>query len=123
MVAFEMRDISNETANRSLLPLRKAIIEPVFGQIKFNRGFARFRRRGLSAARSEWKVICMTHNLLQYWRTKTAAPAMASQSANAHVIWSADYSRNSLFGWFVAGLVVYALLLIFATVAGKPGAA
>jgi hypothetical protein len=77
MVAFEMRDISNETANRSLLPLRKAIIEPVFGQIKFNRGFARFRRRALSAARSEWKVICMTHNLLQYWRTKTAAPAMA----------------------------------------------
>jgi hypothetical protein len=46
-----------------------------------------------------------------------------SQSANAHVIWSADYSRNSLFGWFVAGLVAYALLLIFATVAGKPGAA
>ena len=47
----------------------------------------------------------------------------SSQSANAHVIWSADYSRNSLFGWFVAGLVVYAILLIFATVAGKPGAA
>ena len=38
MVAFEMRDMLNETANRSLLPLRKAIIEPVFGQIKFNRG-------------------------------------------------------------------------------------
>jgi hypothetical protein len=39
MVAFEMRDMLDETANRSLLPLRKAIIEPVFGQIKFNRGF------------------------------------------------------------------------------------
>jgi Transposase DDE domain len=75
MVAFEMRDMLDETANRSLLPLRKAIIEPVFGQI--DRGFARFRRRGLSAARSEWKLICMTHNLLKYWRTKTAAPAMA----------------------------------------------
>ena len=31
--------------------------------------------------------------------------------------------RHSSFGWFVAGLVAYALLLIFATVAGKPGAA
>jgi hypothetical protein len=77
MVALEMRDVLDETAKRSLLPLRKAIIEPVFGQIKFNRGFARFRRPGLSAARSEWKLICMTHNLLKYWRTKTAAPAMA----------------------------------------------
>ena len=31
--------------------------------------------------------------------------------------------RHSSFGWFVSGLVAYALLLIFATVAGKPGAA
>jgi hypothetical protein len=29
MVAFEMRDMLDETANWSLLPLRKAIIEPV----------------------------------------------------------------------------------------------
>ena len=51
MVAFEMRDMLDETANQSLLPLR-LIIEPVFGQIKFNRGFARFRRRGLKARSS-----------------------------------------------------------------------
>ena len=31
--------------------------------------------------------------------------------------------RHSGFGWFVAGLVANALLLIFATVAGRPGAA
>ncbi len=31
--------------------------------------------------------------------------------------------RHSSFGWFVSGLVAYTLLLIFATVAGKPGAA
>ena len=31
--------------------------------------------------------------------------------------------RHSSFGWVVAGLVAYALLLIFATVAGKPSAA
>jgi hypothetical protein len=31
--------------------------------------------------------------------------------------------RHSSFGWFVAGLAAYTLLLIFATVAGKPGAA
>ena len=31
--------------------------------------------------------------------------------------------RHSSFGWFVAGLVAYAVLLIFATIAVKPGAA
>jgi hypothetical protein len=31
--------------------------------------------------------------------------------------------RHSSFGWFVVGLVAYALLLIFVTVTGKPGAA
>ena len=65
----------------------------------------------------------MTHNLLQYCELRPPHLQWLSQSANAHVIWSADYSRNSLFGWFAAGLIVYALLLILATVAGKPGAA
>jgi transposase len=77
MVAFEMRDALDEDENRSLLSRRKVIIEPIFGQMKFNRGFRRFRRRGLSAARCEWKLMCTTHNLLKYWRIKTAEPAMA----------------------------------------------
>jgi hypothetical protein len=32
---------------------RIATVEPVFGQLKFNRRFDRFQRRGRSAARSE----------------------------------------------------------------------
>lgn len=45
---------------------RQAIIEPVFGQIKHNRGIRNIsRRRGLAAADSEWKLICATHNLLK----------------------------------------------------------
>lgn len=53
---------------------------------------------------------------------ETANLQWLSQSANTHVIWSADHSRNSLFGRFVAGRVAYALLLIFERVAGKPAA-
>lgn len=41
------------------------MIEPVFGNAKFNRGFDRFRRRGRSAARCEWRLIAATHNLLK----------------------------------------------------------
>jgi len=47
---------------------RKVIIEPVFGQIKHNRGIRSLSRRGLAAADSEWKLICATHNLMKAYR-------------------------------------------------------
>jgi hypothetical protein len=50
---------------------RAASIEPVFAQIKHNRGIRSLTRRGLSAVDSEWKLICATHNLLKLWRTQS----------------------------------------------------
>jgi hypothetical protein len=47
---------------------RKAIIEPVFGQIKHCRGFRQFLLRGLEQMRGEWKLVCLTHNLLKIFR-------------------------------------------------------
>jgi transposase len=47
---------------------RKAIVEPVFGQIKAVRGFRRFSFRGLVAVSLEWCLICLTHNLLKLFR-------------------------------------------------------
>ena len=44
---------------------RKAIVEPVFGQIKHARGFRQFLRRGLVRVRQEWALICLSHNLLK----------------------------------------------------------
>lgn len=52
---------------------RKAIVEPIFGQIKEARGFRRFLRRGLQKARAEWSLICATHNLLKLFRAAEAA--------------------------------------------------
>ena len=53
---------------------RAATIEPVFAQIKHNRGIRTLSRRGLAAADSEWKLITATHNLLKLWRiTPTTA--------------------------------------------------
>jgi transposase len=51
---------------------RKAMIEPVFADTKFNRRIDRFQRRGRSACRSEWRLITATHNLLKLWRQATA---------------------------------------------------
>ena len=42
---------------------RSCTVEPVFGDIKENRRFRRFRRRGLSAARSEWALMNLSHNV------------------------------------------------------------
>lgn len=47
---------------------RAPSIEPVFAQIKHNRGIRTISRRGLAAADSEWKLICATHNLLKVYR-------------------------------------------------------
>jgi transposase len=54
---------------RELYKLRSQTVEPVFGQIKDVRGFDRFMRRGIEACRSEWSLICATHNLLKLWRS------------------------------------------------------
>ena len=48
---------------------RKAIVEPVFGQIKEARGLRRFLLRGCDAVRAEWNIICLTHNLLKLFRS------------------------------------------------------
>jgi transposase len=50
---------------RSRYRLRKQSVEPVFGQIKAARGFARFSLRGLAKVASEWSLVCTAHNLLK----------------------------------------------------------
>ena len=52
---------------------RQATAEPVFGQIKSNRGANRFLRRGRSAVRSEWRLLTATHNLLKLHQHRLAA--------------------------------------------------
>jgi transposase len=51
---------------------RKAMVEPVFAQTKHNRRINQFQRRGRSAARSEWRLITATHNLLKLHKHQIA---------------------------------------------------
>ena len=60
-------------AGKALYARRKVIVEPVFGQIKGVRGFRRFLLRGLAKVRGEWRLVCLTHNLLKIWRYGYAA--------------------------------------------------
>jgi hypothetical protein len=60
-----MRRVLDTQLGGDLYRKRKGMIEPMFGNTKFNRGIDRFQRRGRSAARSEWRLITATHNLLK----------------------------------------------------------
>jgi hypothetical protein len=68
-VAEQMRHKLRTPEGRAVYKLRKAVVEPVFGQIKEQRGFRRFLLRGLAKVEAEWKMICATHNLLKLFRS------------------------------------------------------
>jgi Transposase domain (DUF772)/Transposase DDE domain len=71
-----MRRVLETDHGGGLYAKRQGMIEPVFGQTKFNRRCDRFQRRGRSAVRSEWRLITATHNLLKLWR-HNSTPALA----------------------------------------------
>jgi transposase len=64
MYSFMRRVLSNEHGH-TIYKHRKATVEPVFAQIKFNRKINRFQRRGRAAALSEWRLVAATHNLMK----------------------------------------------------------
>lgn len=61
---------------------RKETIEAVFGQIKEARGIRAFLLRGLEKVKGEWRLVCLTHNILKLWRH----------------LWLADRRRAPVFG-------------------------
>jgi transposase len=63
-----MRRKLQTQVGRRLYAMRKAIVEPVFGQIKQARGFRQFLLRGLEKVQGEWALVCLTHNVLKLHR-------------------------------------------------------
>ncbi len=66
-----MRHVLATEHGGALYRKRQAMIEPIFAHTKFNRRIDRFQRRGRAAARSEWRLITATHNLLKLWNHTT----------------------------------------------------
>ena len=55
-------------AGAAVYAARKAIVEPVLGQIKQARGFRQFLLRGFEKVQGEWSLLCTTHNILKLYR-------------------------------------------------------
>jgi transposase len=68
-----MRRVLATPRGQELYRQRQITIEPVFGQIKFNRAIKRFQRRGRTACRSEWRLIAASHNVLKLHNHRLAA--------------------------------------------------
>ena len=65
-----MRQRLRSPAGRKLYERRKAIVEPVFGTLKEQRGMRKFHRRGLAAVNVEFTLMALAYNLtrLHRWR-------------------------------------------------------
>jgi hypothetical protein len=68
-VREQMRHKLSTEAGRAVYKMRKAIVEPVFGQIKERRGFRRFSLRGKQNVGCEWRLVCAVSNLLKLFRS------------------------------------------------------
>jgi transposase len=64
-VTDRMRRKLQTKRGKAVYRWRKAIVEPVFGQIKQGRGFRQFLLRGLKKVQAEWALVCLGHNVLK----------------------------------------------------------
>jgi transposase len=68
---------------KAIYARRKAVAEPPFGQIKQARGFRRFSMRGVAKVRSEWTLVCLTHNVLKLFRKLGSLEILAFRVATS----------------------------------------
>jgi len=73
-LAQTMRKKLEQAASKASYALRQSTVEPVIAHLKEGRGFRRFQLRGLLKVQSEWKLICLTHNLLKLFRHARPLP-------------------------------------------------
>jgi transposase len=63
-----LRQRMREPALRSCYARRKALVEPVFGVLKQQRGIRQFRCRGLAGVGTEWALATTAYNLTRLFR-------------------------------------------------------
>lgn len=71
-----MRFRLNTPEGRAVYARRKAVVEPVNGQVKQARGFRQFSFRGLCAVNTEWELVSLCHNVLKLFRSSSPAVAV-----------------------------------------------
>ena len=60
---LELREKLRSPQGRRMYQRRQAVVEPVFGILKEQRGMRKFKRRGLAAVTTEWMLAAIAYNL------------------------------------------------------------
>jgi hypothetical protein len=69
----QRRERLRSPAGRALCAKRKALVEPVFGVLKQQRGMRKFRCRGLEAVGVEWALAATAYNLTRMFKQRKNA--------------------------------------------------
>lgn len=69
----ELRERLREPDARRCYARRKALVEPVLGVLKHQRGMRKFRLRGLTGVGSEWALTTMGFNLTRMFQLRRTA--------------------------------------------------
>jgi len=78
-----MRRKLRSPAGRAVYRQRKALIEPVLGVLKEQRGMRQFRRRGLEEVAVEMSLAAAAHNLTRMWNTRQAVRELSERTLGA----------------------------------------
>jgi transposase len=73
----QMKTKLQTAAGRAIYCQRKVMVEPVFGNLKFNLGFVRFALRSLKKVKGEFLLMCIAHNLKKLARYRQVRKAAA----------------------------------------------
>lgn len=65
---LRLREKLRTAEGRRIYQRRQAVVEPVFGVLKEQRGMRKFQRRGLAAVTTEWMLAAMAYNLTRLAR-------------------------------------------------------
>lgn len=58
-----MKEAIDSDEGRALYGRRFATVEPVFGNLRYNKGLNRFTLRGQKKVDAQWKLFCLVHNI------------------------------------------------------------
>ena len=58
-----MKALIDSERGHELIAQRFATVEPVFGNIRFNKALNRFTLRGRTKIEGQWKLSCLVHNI------------------------------------------------------------
>jgi transposase len=83
---------------QSTYRLRQQMVEPVFGDIKENKGMIGFLTRGIRSVRTEFSLVCIARNIKRIWDAQRARTNPLTQPPRGKSIGSAFSLRFSATG-------------------------